>query len=100
MVLAYKGKKIDYFANFHTNFRIICSFCLYKIFKFWINQENLSPVLKLIMKPKDNFKSINSILYRCTGFIIGTGRKVCTLQKFKCRYPWICHTKDNLNIKF
>ena len=37
-------KKIDFFSNFHRNFRVICPFRLYKIFQYWINQENLSQV--------------------------------------------------------
>ena len=44
-------KKIDFFvANFHTNFRVICPFLLYKIFHCWINQEDLSPLIELILK--------------------------------------------------
>ena len=62
------GKKDYFFANFHTKFRVICPFHLHKIFQCWINQENLSPVLELIMKKA--FKPINSILYRCTGLLL------------------------------
>ena len=46
------GKKRLIFSKFHTNFRVICPFRLYKIFQCWINQENLTPLLELIMKIK------------------------------------------------
>ena len=45
------------------------SILLLKIFQRWINQENLSSVVKLIMKTKNAFKH-NSFLNRYTGVII------------------------------
>ena len=50
-------KKIDFFANFHTDFRVICPFRLYKTCQCRINQENVSPVLELIIKIK--YRCIN-----------------------------------------
>ena len=45
-------KKIDILQIFTQVFWVICPFRLYKIFQFWINQENFSPLLELIMKTK------------------------------------------------
>ena len=65
-------KKIDFLVNFHTDFRVICPFRLYKIFQCWIIQEKL--FLALDLDHENNkinaCKSINLLLYRCMGVII------------------------------
>ena len=44
--------KVDFFANCQTILYTVCPFHSHKISQCWINKENLSPGLKLIIKAK------------------------------------------------
>ena len=80
-----RRKNIDFGGNCHTNFRVICPFCLYKIFQCWINQENLSPVLKLVMTAKQKLNSSIQFFIDARGLLLMGRKGILYAQlKFAC----------------